>query len=91
MQFAYEKKMFKINEVAEEFNVNPNVLRFYEKKKLLIQREMIMVIECIQLRTYFSSNRFCYIEKWAFPLVIYQRCLRMMASPLKCFLGSTVS
>ncbi len=35
MQFAYEKKMFKINEVAEEFNVNPNVLRFYEKKKLL--------------------------------------------------------
>jgi hypothetical protein len=91
MQFAYEKKMFKINEVAEEFNVNPNVLRFYEKKKLLIQREMIMVIECIQLRTYFSSNRFYYIEKWAFPLVIYQGCLRMMASLLKCFLGSTVS
>lgn len=27
--------MYKVNEVAEKFNVNPNVLRFYEKKKLL--------------------------------------------------------
>lgn len=34
MQSVYNN-MYKINEVAEEFNVNPNVLRFYEKKKLL--------------------------------------------------------
>lgn len=35
MQSVFDNNMFKINEVAEEFNVNPNVLRFYEKKKLL--------------------------------------------------------
>lgn len=27
--------MYKVNEVAQKFNVNPNILRFYEKKKLL--------------------------------------------------------
>ena len=35
MQSVFDNNMFKINQVAEEFNVNPNVLRFYEKKKLL--------------------------------------------------------
>ena len=38
LQSSLKTNMFKINEIAEAFHVNPNVLRFYEKKKLLIPK-----------------------------------------------------
>lgn len=35
MNSFFRDNMFRINEVAEKFKVNTNILRFYEKKKLL--------------------------------------------------------
>jgi putative AdoMet-dependent methyltransferase len=77
--------MYKIKEAAERFQINPNVLRFYEKKKLIMPERDVNGYRLYSTEDIARIQMILLFRKMGFPLETITSILEKKSSPIDLF------